>query len=116
MKPLRLTVLLAGCALFVPAHARITEINVRKIEPFAGGATFGNAGAYERVWGVAKGELDPADPRASLEERYASHAKYVKKVEAAARALVRERLLLAEDAERYVKAARDESVAKLFAR
>ena len=49
MKPLRLTVLLAGCALFVPAHARITEINVRKIEPFAGGATFGNAGAYERV-------------------------------------------------------------------
>ena len=54
--------------------------------------------------------------RPSLEKRYGAHANYVKKVEAAARTLVRDRLLLAEDAERYVKAARDESVAKLFAR
>src|SRR5262249_34358566 len=33
------------------------------VEPFADGAPFGAAGAYERVSGVAKGELDPADPR-----------------------------------------------------
>ena len=45
------------------AQARITEINVQKVEPFSGNATFGKTGAYERVWGVAKGELDPADPR-----------------------------------------------------
>ena len=46
-----------------PAQARITEINVQQVEPFAGNAVFGKIGAYERVWGVASGELDPADPR-----------------------------------------------------
>ena len=46
-----------------PAQARITQINVQQVEPFAGNAAFGKTGAYERVWGVAKGELDPADPR-----------------------------------------------------
>lgn len=46
-----------------PAQARITEINVQQVEPFAGKAVFGQVGAYERVWGVALGELDPADPR-----------------------------------------------------
>ena len=46
-----------------PVQARITEINVQQVEPFAGNAVFGMTGAYERVWGVAKGELDPADPR-----------------------------------------------------
>lgn len=62
VKSLRLAVL-AIVVCTSPAHARITEINVQKVEPFANGATFGNAGAYERVWGVAKGELDPADAR-----------------------------------------------------
>lgn len=51
---------LAGAAA---AEARLTEINVQGSEPFAGGAQFGDAGSYERVWGVAKGELDPGDPR-----------------------------------------------------
>jgi hypothetical protein len=32
-------------------------------QPFANSASFGDVGAYERVRGVAKGELDPADPR-----------------------------------------------------
>ncbi len=63
MKSLRLAVFAAACTLVSPAHARITEINVQKVEPFANGATFGNAGAYERVWGVARGELDPNDAR-----------------------------------------------------
>ena len=63
MKSLRIAVFAAACTLAFPAHARITEINVQKVEPFANGATFGNAGAYERVWGVAKGELDPNDAR-----------------------------------------------------
>ncbi len=62
MRALRLPVL-AACLCLAPAHARITEINVQKVEPFANGATFGSTGAYERVWGVAKGELDPADSR-----------------------------------------------------
>jgi hypothetical protein len=56
----------ALCALALaaaPAAARLTEISVTAVEPFAGGARFDAAGAYERVRGTFKGELDPADPR-----------------------------------------------------
>ena len=45
------------------ATARIVEINVASVKPFADGATFGAAGKYERVTGTAKGELDPGDAR-----------------------------------------------------
>ncbi|AWN50283.1 hypothetical protein DK419_26990 [Methylobacterium terrae] len=52
-----------GCALLGgPAEARITAIEVASVEPFADGAAWGEAGAYERVTGTARGELDPADP------------------------------------------------------
>jgi hypothetical protein len=54
------------CALVLaaaPAGARVTEINVTAVEPFADGTSFGNTGAYERAKGTFKGELDPADPR-----------------------------------------------------
>ena len=65
MKLIASTVLSAAwfCVGIFPAQARITEINVQQVEPFAGNAGFGKTGAYERVWGVAKGELDPADAR-----------------------------------------------------
>ena len=63
MRLVTLTVLAAASFCMSSAQARITEINVQRVEPFAENATFGKAGAYERVWGVAKGELDPADPR-----------------------------------------------------
>jgi hypothetical protein len=56
----------AVCALAIasaPAGARLTEINVAAVESFAEGAAFGDTGAYERVRGTFKGELDPADPR-----------------------------------------------------
>ena len=56
----------ALCALIVaaaPVAARVTEINVTAVEPFAEGAAFGDTGAYERVKGTFRGELDPADPR-----------------------------------------------------
>jgi hypothetical protein len=43
----------AGRISFAPPHRR---------EPFAGGATFGASGAYERVEGVASGTLDPTHP------------------------------------------------------
>jgi hypothetical protein len=52
----------------------------------------------------AQREAD-GDPRPSLEERYGSRAVYVARVRTAADALVRERLLLPEDAEAYVQAA-----------
>ena len=65
MKLIASTVLAGAwfCVGIFPAQARITEINVQQVEPFAGNAGFGKTGAYERVWGVAKGELDPADAR-----------------------------------------------------
>jgi hypothetical protein len=54
-----------------------------------------------------KAEREAAhDARPSLEERYGDQAGFVKAVEAAAGALVSERFLLREDADRYVKAAR----------
>ena len=46
------------------------------------------------------------DPRLSLAERYGDRASYVARVEAAAAALVAERLLLPEDMRAYVEAAR----------
>ncbi|MGH8704663.1 MAG: hypothetical protein ACREUO_04495, partial [Burkholderiales bacterium] len=57
-------ILIAGaiaCFAAAGAQARITEIGVQRIEPFAEGAAFGASGPYERVSGVAKGELDPSD-------------------------------------------------------
>ena len=45
------------------------------------------------------------DPRRSIEERYGSHAGYVRAVARAAESLVSEGLLLDEDAGRYVEAA-----------
>ena len=50
------------------------------------------------------------DPRLSLEERYKGRADYVQRVSQAARALVDERFLLAEDAERMISAARKSRV------
>ena len=56
--------LLAACVIAAaPVGARVTEINIAAVEPFADGAGFGAAGAYERVRGTFKGEIDPADPR-----------------------------------------------------
>ena len=49
--------------LSTPALARVTELNITSVEPFAEGSNFGNAGAYERVKGTYKGEIDPADAR-----------------------------------------------------
>ncbi len=40
----------------------ITAIEIKAVEPFADGAPFGAAGAYERVIGVATGAIDPALP------------------------------------------------------
>jgi len=57
----KLLVALAACLAAAIAEARITEIGVQRVEPFADGASFGASGAYERVSGVAKGELDPGE-------------------------------------------------------
>ncbi|MEI6202471.1 MAG: alpha/beta hydrolase domain-containing protein [Enhydrobacter sp.] len=41
----------------------ITSIEIKAVEPLADGTPFGTAGAYERVIGVAKGEVDPKAPQ-----------------------------------------------------
>ncbi len=46
-----------------PARARVTALDVAPAEPFADGASFGDAGPYERLAGTASGEIDPTDPR-----------------------------------------------------
>ena len=43
----------------LPCAARVLELRIIAQEPFAGGAEFGAAGAYERITAVAVGELDP---------------------------------------------------------
>jgi hypothetical protein len=54
--------------------------------------------------------LASGDPRPSLEERYASKAEYVSKVQAAAEALVQQRLLLPEDVDVYVQSAQAQTL------
>ena len=57
---------LIGCLLLsisCAGHARIVEIKVQSVRPFADGQAFGAAGAYERVTGTAIGELEPSDAR-----------------------------------------------------
>src|SRR5712691_872146 len=49
--------------------------------------------------------LASGDPRKSLEERYKDHAGFVKAVDKAAKELVKERFLLEEDAQTFIKAA-----------
>ena len=52
-----------GAALLAgPAAARVTQLSILSQEPFADGASFGDAGPYVRIRAVAHGELDPAAP------------------------------------------------------
>jgi hypothetical protein len=58
-----------------------------------------------------KADRDAAgDKRPSLAERYPSHADYVAKVTAAANQLVKQRLLLQQDADMIIKQANDAAV------
>ena len=54
--------------------------------------------------------LASGDPRTSLEESYQRKDKYVEAVDRAARKLVRDRILLPADADRYVEAARNSTI------
>jgi hypothetical protein len=56
--------------------------------------------------------LANGDPRQSLEERYKDHEGFVEAVKQAAHELVRERFLLSEDADAYIRAAEASSILK----
>lgn len=53
---------IALLALAVPARAEITGLTFTRSSPF-GATTFGSAGTYEQLDGIATGEVDPNDPR-----------------------------------------------------
>jgi len=58
-------IVIAGATLAIcaaTAQARVTQIEIVKREPFAGGQSFGSVGAYEKVVGRFHGELDPKSP------------------------------------------------------
>ncbi len=48
------------------------------------------------------------DPRPSVEERYKDHADYIQKISREARAMIEERFLLPEDAERIIEEAKND--------
>ncbi len=72
---------------------------------FSKGHYCGLAGSYIPFARTRADREKSHDPRLSLEERYHDHAGYVAKVRAAADALLKERLLLPEDAKRIVSEA-----------
>ena len=74
--------------------------------PYPQGELCDRDGSYAPLPKTKAERMSSGDPRLSLEERYGDHAGYVAQVTAAAAALVKERLLLPEDADRYIAAAR----------
>src|SRR5256714_14616452 len=55
---------LAGALIAVPAEAKITRIEVKRVESTTfEGSSFGKVGQYEKIVGRAYGEVDPKDPR-----------------------------------------------------
>lgn len=71
-----------------------------------GGELCGLNGSFIPFAKTKAERMKTGDPRLSLEERYGNHAGFVRAVEQATRELVKERLLLPEDAEKYVQKAR----------
>jgi hypothetical protein len=70
----------------------------------------GLTGSFLRFAVTSAERQAASDPRRSLQERYTDQAGFVRAVEAGAKALVRDRFLLQEDADRYVAAAKASDV------
>ena len=82
-----------------------TGWNLRR-EGFAEGAQCRGTGSFIPFAATRAERRSSGDPRLSLEERYTDHASYVHAVGEAAEELVRERLLLRQDADELVARAR----------
>ena len=68
------------------------------------------SGSYVPFARTKAERLANGDPRLSLEERYKDHDGFVKAVEKATTQLVKERLLLEQDAQAFVRAAESSDV------
>jgi hypothetical protein len=74
----------------------------RTASGFAAGQPCGFSGGFIPFAETRAERTASSDPRPSLEERYGTHEAYVRRVRETAQRLVRERLLLEEDAERII--------------
>ena len=89
--------------------ATYTGWNLRRTPPEEGCDASGMVIPFART----KAERTASgDPRLSLEERYSDHESYVRAVSTSAHDLEGRRLLLGEDAERYIRAAEDSDVGR----
>jgi len=77
---------------------------------FFRGRSCGFAGGFIAFARTKAERIAAGDPRPSLEERYRDHAGYVSAVKAAVDRLLRQRFLLAEDADRLVRQAEQSDV------
>src|SRR5205085_8956864 len=67
MKSSTLLALAAGMAVVVPqAEARITKIEITTRDLAFNGYSWPGVGQYERIVGVAYGEVNPSDPKNSV--------------------------------------------------
>jgi hypothetical protein len=79
--------------------------SLRKVG-FAEGEQFWNTGSFVPFARTRAEREANGDPRPSIEERYPSHDAYVESVQRVCERLIGERLLLKEDSDRFVEAAR----------
>jgi hypothetical protein len=86
-----------------------TGWNIRKAG-FSEGDSCDLTGAFIPFFKTKTDRMNAGDPRLSLAERYPTHADYVAKVTAAANRLVKQRLLLQQDADRIIQQANDAAV------
>ena len=82
--------------------------------PYVEGELGDRDGSFAPFVATASEREARKDPRLSLQERYSTHTNYVTKVIDAVNKLVAARLLLTEDAERFVVRANDEAISKRF--
>ncbi len=78
-----------------------------RVPGYAEGDLFTVQGSYIPFPATEADRIGAGDPRRSIEARYPSHAAWAARVIAAAEQLVTERLLLREDADRLIAAARE---------
>lgn len=76
--------------------------------PYPQGVLADRKGSFIRFSETREARSFAGDPRLSLEERYPSRDGYVNLVRKAAQKLVHERLLLQDDADRYIKRAHEQ--------
>ena len=95
-----------------PYKSRSAPLRGWNLRPrgLAEGELAGLLGSFIRFAKTKAERRRTGDPRLSIEERYSNRNDYVEKISRAARILVEQRYLLAEDAERMIAEAKKSRV------